>query len=66
LPDDDELQQLGDDVLDPNASPEDVLMVEALMGWDDPCLCSDCACPRFRDGPDERCADCREGRHWST
>jgi hypothetical protein len=67
LPDDDELQQLGDDLLDPNASPEDVLMVEALMGWDgDPCLCPDCACPRFRDGPDERCADCREGRHWSS
>jgi hypothetical protein len=67
LPDDDELEQAGDDLLDPNASPEDVLVVEALMGWDgDPCLCADCACPRFRDGIDERCQDCREGRHWSA
>jgi hypothetical protein len=63
LPDDDELEVAGDDLLDPSASPEDVLLVEALMGWDDPCLCPDCACPRFRDGADERCRDCMEGRH---
>ena len=65
MPDEDELEQAGDDLLDPNASPEDVLLVEALMGWDgDPCQCPDCDCPRFRDGTDDRCPDCREGRHW--
>jgi hypothetical protein len=66
LPDEDELVLAGDDLLDPNASPEDVLLFEALMGWDgDPCRCADCACPRFRDGAEDQCLDCREGRHWS-
>jgi hypothetical protein len=66
LPDDDELEQADDDLLDPNASPEDVLHVEALMGWDgDGCMCTDCVCPRFRDGSTEQCQDCRTERHWS-
>lgn len=56
MPDEDDL---GDQV-------EDVLMVEALMGWDgDRCECVECDCPRFRDTADDiRCGDCREGRHW--
>jgi hypothetical protein len=54
---DDELE------IDPVA---DTLLVDTLMGWDgDPCLCIECACPRFRDGTDDgRCPDCRAGRHW--
>ena len=60
LPDDDDrLDELGDSV-------EDVLDVETLLGWDgDPCECSECECPRFRDGAEgARCPDCRAGSHW--
>jgi hypothetical protein len=62
LPDEDELELDGED----QVRVEDVLLVEALMGWDgDPCLCADCACARFRDHADDlRCADCRADRHW--
>jgi hypothetical protein len=46
---------------------ENVLLVEALMGWDgDPCECA-CKCRRFRDAsPDPRCEPCRRGEHWTT
>jgi hypothetical protein len=46
---------------------EDVLLVEALMGWDgDPCRCA-CGCTRFRDEASElECRPCREGRHASA
>jgi hypothetical protein len=56
LPDEDEL---GDAV-------EDVLLVDALMGWEgDPCGCPDCDCPRFRDGASKLlCGDCLRGDHW--
>jgi hypothetical protein len=44
---------------------EDVLLVETLMGWDgDPCEC-DCGCRRpVDDAGFDRCAPCREGRHF--
>jgi hypothetical protein len=62
LDEDDELELDAED----QARVEDVLLVEALMGWDgDPCLCPECGCPRFRDDADDlRCADCRADRHW--
>ena len=58
MPDEDEL----------GSSIEEVLHVDALMGWDgDPCACAECDCPRFRDGSDDvRCRDCAEGRHWPS
>lgn len=48
------------------AAVEDVLLVEALMGWDgDGCECPDCTCERFRDGADDTlCAACLAGDHW--
>ncbi len=63
MPDEDELG--GEDELEVDPA-EDVLLVEALMGWDgDRCECAECDCPYFRDGADDiRCPDCREGRHW--
>jgi hypothetical protein len=58
LPDEDEIE---------HDRVEDVLLVEALMGWDgDRCECDECDCPRFRDAADDvRCGDCRVGRHWT-
>jgi hypothetical protein len=48
-------------------SSDEVLQVEALMGWDgDRCACDECDCPRFKDGEDDgRCNECRGGRHWA-
>lgn len=62
LPDEDELEIDGSD----GESVDDVLIVEALMGWDgDRCRCEECLCPRYLDGTDpDRCSDCVEGRHW--
>ena len=47
---------------------DDALATDALMGWDGaPCLCPECACPRFRDGTDPlRCPHCHAGDHWPT
>jgi hypothetical protein len=62
MPDEDEPEIEGED----QASVEDMLQVETLMGWDgDRCECAECRCERFRDGSDATlCGPCLAGDHW--
>lgn len=57
--DQDEQDELEDELRDP-------ALVDAIMGWDgDRCECTECDCPRFIDeAGEERCRECRAGRHW--